>query len=77
MALDLDTIFDDDRPATVVRAERRLLGAVRPGNLLPTDLPEAWREYYDERAAIREFHGGQVREHAEAAALAETVERMR
>ncbi len=77
MALDLNSIFDDDRPATAVRAERRQLGAVRRGYLLPTGLPEAWREYYEERAAIREFHGGQAREHAEAEALAETVERMR
>jgi hypothetical protein len=43
----------------------------------PEDLPGQWREWYEERAAIREFHGGQVREHAEAEALKETLDAMR
>ncbi len=43
----------------------------------PEDLPEPWRELYEERAAIREYDGGQAREHAEAEALREVVERMR
>lgn len=47
------------------------------GYLCPADLPQAWRELYEERAAIREYDGGQLREHAEAAALAEILERMR
>ena len=33
-------------------------------------------EYFNERAAIREFEGGQSRKSAEAAAMAETVEHM-
>jgi hypothetical protein len=41
------------------------------------DLPERWREYYIERAAIREYEGGQAREHAEAEALRETIEAMK
>lgn len=39
--------------------------------------PEQWRERFEERAAIREYDGGQSREMAEEAALAETRERMR
>lgn len=34
------------------------------------------REHFEERAAIREFEGGQSRESAEAAAMAETLEHM-
>ncbi|MCC7291376.1 MAG: hypothetical protein IT449_04845 [Phycisphaerales bacterium] len=47
------------------------------GYLVPADLPEPWRELYEERAAIREYDGGQAREHAEAAALSEILEGMR
>ena len=43
----------------------------------PNDLPEHWREFYEERAAIREYDGGQAREHAEAEALTETIAAMR
>jgi hypothetical protein len=50
--------------------------AARPV-LQPADLPEPWREWYEERAAIREYDGHQAREHAEAEALAETVSAMR
>ena len=39
----------------------------------PDDLPAEWRDLYEERAAIREYEGGQAREHAEAAALGEVV----
>lgn len=41
------------------------------------DLPGVWRELYEERAAIREYDGGQAREHAEAEALTETIAAMR
>lgn len=47
------------------------------GYLVPADLPEPWRELYEERAAIREYDGGQPREHAEAEALAEVMQLMR
>jgi hypothetical protein len=40
------------------------------------DLPEYWREHYEERAAIREYEGGQTREQAEAEALRETIDLM-
>lgn len=43
----------------------------------PADLPAEWREEWADRAAIREYEGGQAREHAEAEALAEIVARMR
>jgi hypothetical protein len=43
----------------------------------PDDLPADWREVYEERAAIREYDGGQVREHAEAEALGEVLAAMR
>lgn len=35
---------------------------------LRRDVPESWREYLDERAAIREFHGDQSRDEAERGA---------
>ena len=41
------------------------------------DLPPDWRIEWEERAAIREFDAGQVREHAEAEAFGEIVARMR
>lgn len=34
------------------------------------------KEFFEERSAIREFEGGQSRESAEAAAMAETLEHM-
>ena len=50
------------------------------GELLPEkeevgidDLPGDWRVWFEERAAIMEYHGGLPREHAEAGALKETV----
>ena len=43
----------------------------------PEDLPDDWRTEWLERAAIREFDGGQVREHAEAEAFDEIFARMR
>ena len=39
-------------------------------------LPTCWREYYEERAAIREHDGGQSRVEAERNALRETREAM-
>lgn len=41
------------------------------------DLPPDWRLEFEERAAIREYDGGQCREYAEAEALREIVARMR
>ena len=41
------------------------------------ELPERWREWYEERAAIREFDGGQTRKVAEVEALTEIVQRMK
>ncbi len=46
-------------------------------DVCPEKLPEEWREMYEERAAIREYDGGQAREHAEAEALCETLAAMR
>lgn len=53
------------------------LSAPDDGGVRPDDLPERWREWYEERAAIREHDGGQAREHAEAEALKETIAAMR
>ena len=47
------------------------------GYLAPADLPERWREHFEERAAIREYDGNQAREHAEAAAWGETLAAIR
>lgn len=43
------------------------------GYLAPAGLPDEWREYYEHRAAIREYEGNQPREHAEAQAWCETL----
>lgn len=43
----------------------------------PDDLPADWRCEWEERAAIREYDGGQAREHAEAEAFTEILARMR
>lgn len=43
----------------------------------PADLPAYWREHYEERAAIREYEGGQSRDQAEAEALRETIDLMK
>ena len=45
--------------------------------LMPDDLPTDWRLEWEAWAAIREYEGGQAREHAEAEALREIVERMK
>lgn len=43
----------------------------------PDDLPADWRVEFEERAAVREYDGGQAREHAEAEAFTEILARMR
>ena len=43
----------------------------------PADLPPDWRIEWEERSAIREYDGGQAREHAEAEAFTEILARMR
>ena len=43
----------------------------------PADLTPEWRLEWEERAAIREYDGGQAREHAEAEAFTEILARMR
>ena len=48
-----------------------------PRFLAPDDLPGDWRVDWEERAAIREYEGGQTREHAEAEAFNEVLYRMR
>ena len=47
------------------------------GFVQPEDLPEEWYEEWGERAAIRQFDGGQAKEHAEAEAFTEILARMR
>ena len=42
----------------------------------PRQLPDKWRDFCEERAAIREYDGGETREHAEAEALRETLNRI-
>ena len=61
---------DRTAPDTTGQPEQHSYGA-------PDDLPPDWRIEWEERAAIREYDGGQAREHAEAEALQEIVERMR
>jgi hypothetical protein len=66
LLLDLDRIFDNDRP--------RMPGAP---NLTPEALPAEWRDVYEERAAIREYDGGLPRELAEHYALLDVLEMMK
>jgi hypothetical protein len=46
-------------------------------SITPADLPADWHFLWDERAAIMEYDGKMSREQAEAAALADTLRRMR
>ena len=64
--LDLTAIFDVGDPP--------LAASLAP--FRPDDLPVDWWQVWDERAAIKEYHGGMHREHAEAEALAEVVQMM-
>jgi len=50
---------------------------VAPAGLDVDDLPGDWRVWFEERAAIKEYHGHLPRELAEAQALTETIEEMR
>ena len=61
--LDLASIFDVDDPPLSRRAPP----------CSATELPVQWWLMWDERAAIKEFHGGMLREQAEAQALAEVI----
>lgn len=45
--------------------------------IMPGDLPPDWYERWEERAAIMEYDGKMPKEHAEAAALADTLRCMR
>jgi hypothetical protein len=65
MLLDLDSVF---------RPEADIPPAVP--DISPDDLPPDWRDDWEERAAIMEYDGGLPKEEAEAAALAETLQKM-
>ena len=52
-------------------------GAAVTEVLGPDNLPGDWRIEFEERAAVREYDGGQAREHAEAEAFTEILARMR
>lgn len=73
--LDLKAIFDldDGHEGNEPGADRNTACEV----ITCEDLPDRWRQYYEERAAIREYDGGQAREHAEAEAFTETLIEMR
>ena len=67
--------------ARVRRHKPELLALLGDAGFAPTiapeDLPPDWRIEWEERAAIREYDGGQAREHAEAEAFSEILTRMR
>jgi len=67
--LDLDSIFDPDRPLRPDPAPVPIIG--------PDDLPGEWHLRWDERAAIMEFDGGMAREVAEVEALKDILNLMR
>jgi hypothetical protein len=48
----------------------------RRSDLRPETLSEPWREWYEERAAIREYDGAQARDEAEREALQEVLAAM-
>ena len=75
--INLDVVFDDNRAPAPVAGCRTGWSESTCGYLVPDELPEPWREFYEECAAIREYDGGQAREHAEAEALRETRYAMR
>jgi len=54
-----------------------VLAVLADRTITVAELPPDWRVEFEERAAIREYDGGQLREHAEAEALREIVARMR
>ena len=70
--IDLETVFDDDRAPAICLLDSE--GTTRYKT--PGDLPADWRCEFEERAAIREYDGGQAREHAEAEAFTEILARM-
>jgi hypothetical protein len=72
--LDLDAIFDPDR----IPAPRESNPApVSEPDIRVEDLDMDWRIEWEERAAILEYDGGHLREHAEALALKEIIGQMR
>jgi len=71
----LKSLFDPGRTVSEPAAVRPE-PVIEPG-IQPDDLPETWRELYEERAGVREYAGGQSREHAEAEALREIIMMMR
>jgi len=58
-------------------AKAAVLGELADRTMTLAELSAYWRVEFEERAAIREYDGGQAREHAEAEALREIVERKR
>ena len=58
-------------------ALRKGLSEMAPPTVNVDDLPGDWRMWFEERAAIIEYHGGLSREYAEAEALKEAVALMR
>jgi hypothetical protein len=81
--LDLDAILNPDEPFPVDTPGKRndvdepKVGGDVPFGFGPDDLPGDWRCEWEERAAIMEYDGGLPREHAEAAALADILDRIR
>lgn len=54
-----------------------VLAVLADRTITVAEIPPDWRLEFEERAAIREYDGGQFREYAERAALVEIVERIR
>jgi len=50
--------------------------AAKPQEISPQESPPDWREFWEERAAIRQYDGGFTRGEAEDLALAEVLEAM-
>lgn len=75
----LESLFTTpvDPVGNAVEAILPISPALTDQGIGPDDLPGDWRCVFEERAAMREFHGEQLpRELAEAEALAETVRMM-
>jgi hypothetical protein len=67
-------IVSDDILTTIRERKPELVRLIRDNDrTLYADAWAYWFEFFVERASIREYDGGQTREHAEAEALAETL----
>jgi hypothetical protein len=69
-----EAVLTDSLVASLRSIKGELTAALRPHAAAEWSA-EDWQAYFDERAAVREYDGGQSRAEAEAGALEDTIER--